>query len=92
MKSLELAEERRKAEDDFKREAEVLAAWQAASQSFVNLVELQDRVGEKIAALLDVEAALVTTGAAGGIAVGTAAAVTLRDHSLVGRLPLPPEG
>ncbi|MDP7014384.1 MAG: aminotransferase class V-fold PLP-dependent enzyme [Pirellulaceae bacterium] len=70
---------------------EVVAAWNAASQSFVRLPELQDRVGERIAKLLDVDAALVTTGAAGGILVGTAAAVTHRDHSLISRLPLPPE-
>ncbi len=69
----------------------VIAAWTAASQSFVNLLDLQDRVGEKIAQLLNVEAALVTTGAAGGILVGTAAAVTHRDRSLIGRLPLPAE-
>jgi len=70
---------------------EVVAAWTAASQSFVDLLELQDRVGEKIAAMLNVEAALVTTGAAGGIVVGTAAAVTHRNRDLIGRLPLPPE-
>ncbi|MCH7725057.1 MAG: aminotransferase class V-fold PLP-dependent enzyme [Planctomycetes bacterium] len=70
---------------------EVVDAWTAAAHSFVNLLELQDRVGERIAKLLGVEAALVTTGAAGGILIGTAAAVTHRDHSLVGRLPLPPE-
>lgn len=70
---------------------EVITAWNAASQSFVNLLELQDRVGERIAELLGVEAALVTTGAAGGIVVGTAAAVTHRDRSLIGRLPLPPD-
>ncbi len=70
---------------------EVLAAWNAAAQNFVPLIELQDRVGERIAKLLGVEAALVTTGAAGGILVGTAAALTYRDHSLVGRLPHRPE-
>jgi L-seryl-tRNA(Ser) seleniumtransferase len=69
--------------------SEVLAAWNAAAGSFVDLLELQDRVGEQIAEMLGVEAALVTTGAAGGIMVGTAAALTYRDHSLVGRLPLP---
>jgi L-seryl-tRNA(Ser) seleniumtransferase len=68
---------------------EVLAAWHAAAGNFVNLLELQDRVGERIAKRLGVEAALVTTGAAGGIAVGTAAALTYRDRSLIGRLPLP---
>lgn len=70
---------------------EVVAAWNAASQSFVRLPELQDRVGERIAELLGVDAALVTTGAAGGIMVGTAAAVTYRDRSLISQLPLPPE-
>lgn len=70
---------------------EVVAAWTAASRSFVNLMELQDRVGERIAQLIGVEAALVTTGAAGGILVGTAAAVTVRDRSLVARLPVPSE-
>src|SRR3989304_161811 len=33
----------------------------------------------------------VGTGAAGGILLGTAAVLTYRDHSMVGRLPLPPE-
>ncbi len=70
---------------------EVIAAWTAAAGSFVNLLELQDRVGAKIAERLGVEAALVTTGAAGAILVGTAAAVTIRDRSLVSQLPLPPE-
>jgi L-seryl-tRNA(Ser) seleniumtransferase len=70
---------------------EVIAAWTEASRHFVDLLELQDRVGERIAKLLGVEAALVTTGAAGGIVLGTAAALTYRDRSLVARLPLPPE-
>ncbi|HJN08131.1 MAG TPA: aminotransferase class V-fold PLP-dependent enzyme [Pirellulaceae bacterium] len=68
---------------------EVLAAWNAAAASYVDLLELQDRVGERIAEMLGVEAALVTTGAAGGIVLGTAAALTYRDHSLVSRLPFP---
>lgn len=70
---------------------EVVVAWTAASRQFVDLLELQDRIGQRVAKLLGVEAALVTTGAAGAIAVGTAAAVTYRDHSLIGQLPLPPE-
>jgi L-seryl-tRNA(Ser) seleniumtransferase len=67
---------------------EVVAAWNAAAKHFVPLSALQDRVGERIASLLGVEAALVTTGAAGAMLVGTAAAVTWRDRSLIGRLPL----
>lgn len=69
---------------------EVIAAWTAASHKFVSLLELQDRVGEKIAELLKVEAALVTTGAAGGITLATAAALTYRDRNRISQLPLSP--
>lgn len=69
---------------------EVVAAWQAASRHFVDLRELQDRVGERIAELCRVEAALVTTGAAGAILLGTAAAVTHRDEGLIACLPVDP--
>jgi len=58
---------------------EVLAAWADAAQHYVDFRDLQERAGEKIAKLLGVEAALVTGGAASGILLGTAAAVTLRD-------------
>lgn len=70
---------------------EVVAAWLDASKHFVNLVELHDKVGERIARLLAVEAAMVTTGAAGALVLGTAAALTYRDRSLIARLPLPPD-
>jgi D-glucosaminate-6-phosphate ammonia-lyase len=66
---------------------EVAAAWVEASKHFVNLLELQDKVGERIAKLIGVEAALVTTGAAGALLLGTAAAVTRGDPALVKRLP-----
>jgi L-seryl-tRNA(Ser) seleniumtransferase len=66
---------------------EVVAAWVDASRHFVNLLELQDRVGARIAKLIGVEAALVTTGAAGALLLGTAAAVTGGDRKLIGRLP-----
>ena len=70
---------------------EVVAAWTAASRSVVDLLELQDRIGEKIADLLGVEGALVTTGASGAILLGTAAAVTHHGPALIPRLPLPEE-
>jgi len=70
---------------------EVVEAWRSASRRFVPLLELQDRIGESIARLLKVEAALVTTGAAGGITVGTAAALTARHPDRVGKLPLGPD-
>jgi L-seryl-tRNA(Ser) seleniumtransferase len=66
---------------------EVVAAWADASRHFVNLLELQDRVGARIAKLIGVEAAMVTTGAAGALLLGTAAAVTGADRKLIGRLP-----
>ena len=66
---------------------EVAEAWKAAAGNFVDLVELQNKVGEKIAKLLGVEAAMVTTGAAGALLLGTAAAVTRGDRKLIPRLP-----
>src|ERR1043165_2324985 len=66
---------------------EVAAAWVDASRHFVNLLDLHDRVGEKIARLIGVEAALVTTGASGALLLGTAAAVTHGDRDLIRRLP-----
>ena len=66
---------------------EVVAAWVDASRSFVDLMELQDRVEEQIARLVGIEAALVTTGAAGALLLGTAAAVTGTDHDRIARLP-----
>ena len=40
---------------------EVQAAWQSAARHFVDLLALQERVGQEIAKLLQVESALVTT-------------------------------
>src|SRR6516225_8331665 len=64
---------------------EVIAAWQDAARHFVNLLELQDRVGERIAKVAGVDAALVTTGAAGALLLGTAAAVTRGDSKAIKR-------
>ncbi len=66
---------------------EVIAAWSEASRHFVNLAQLQDRVGERIAKAIGVEAALVTTGAAGALQLGTAAIVTRGDRKKIVRLP-----
>jgi L-seryl-tRNA(Ser) seleniumtransferase len=66
---------------------EVIAAWADAARCFVNLVDLQDKVGARIAKLVSVEAALVTTGAAGALLLGTAAAVTRGEANRVKRLP-----
>src|SRR5204863_1529369 len=66
---------------------EVAAAWVEASRHFVNLVELQQKVGARIAELIGVEAALVTTGAAGALLLGTAAVVTNGEARKIARLP-----
>ena len=66
---------------------EVVAAWVDASKHFVNLLDLHDKVGERIARLIGVDAALVTTGAAGALLLGTAAAVTRGDPKRISRLP-----
>src|ERR1700680_2937001 len=66
---------------------EVVAAWVDAARHFVNLLELQNKVGERIAKLIGVEAAMVTTGAAGAILLGTAAVVAGSDPRLIRRLP-----
>jgi L-seryl-tRNA(Ser) seleniumtransferase len=66
---------------------EIVAAWISASRHFVDMIDLQNKVGARIAKLVGVEAALVTTGAAGALLLGTAAAVTRGDPKLVKRLP-----
>ena len=66
---------------------EVAAAWLSASRHFVNLIDLHDKVGARIAKLVGVEAALVTTGAAGALLLGTAAAVTRGDPKRIKQLP-----
>ncbi len=54
---------------------EVLTAMNEAARSFVDLQLLQRRVGERIAELTGNEAAYVTSGAAAGIMLASAAAV-----------------
>lgn len=66
---------------------EVLAAMEEASHCWVDLEDLQRRIGEELARLTHNEAAYVTTGAAAGIALAVAACVTGDDPMLRGRLP-----
>jgi L-seryl-tRNA(Ser) seleniumtransferase len=66
---------------------EVVAAWADASKHFVNLLDLHDKVGARIAHLIGVEAALVTTGAAGALLLATAAVVTRGDPKRIACLP-----
>jgi len=68
-------------------EPEVIEAIKYASNEYVNLDELQDKVGERIASLLHCEAATVTAGAASAITLGTAGILTGMDENKVVQLP-----
>ncbi len=66
---------------------EVLAAMVEAAQHFVDMDELQQKVGERIAAWTKNEAAFVSSGAAAGLALSTAACITGLDPEKRARLP-----
>jgi D-glucosaminate-6-phosphate ammonia-lyase len=58
-----------------------------ASRDYVVLEELKDKIGERLSALIGSEDALVTTGAAGAICLGTCAVLTGADTQKIRRLP-----
>ena len=66
---------------------EVVEAIRSTSHEFADLREVQDKVGQRIAELLDCEGAMVTSGAAGALTLGTAAAITGTDEELIRGLP-----
>ena len=66
---------------------EVVAAMVAASQRFVDLPELFDAAGRRIAALVGAPAALIASGGSGALFLGAAAAATLGDPERIARLP-----
>src|SRR5437899_1111706 len=66
---------------------EVQAAIALAARQPVNLNELLDASGEYLAKRLRCEAALVTTGAAAALVVGTAACVTRGNDSAILNIP-----
>jgi uncharacterized pyridoxal phosphate-dependent enzyme len=68
-------------------EEEVLEAINFMAQQYVNINDLQDRVGERMAEMLNCEAAMVTAGAASALTLGTAAAITGDDQDLIRELP-----
>ena len=67
--------------------AEVIEAITYASKHYVMLDELQDRVGARIATLLHCEAAMVTSGAASALTLGTAGVLTGTDQKKIVDLP-----
>ncbi|MGH9630086.1 MAG: aminotransferase class V-fold PLP-dependent enzyme [Bryobacteraceae bacterium] len=58
-----------------------------AAKYFVPLIDLQQAAGARIAKLLDVPAAMVSSGGAGSILLATAACVTGKDAEKVRRIP-----
>ena len=66
---------------------EVLDAINSTAYDFANMYELQDKAGAKIAEMLNCEAAMVTSGAAGALVLGTAAALTGTDNEKMEQLP-----
>jgi L-seryl-tRNA(Ser) seleniumtransferase len=66
---------------------EVMEAMAYASRKYYRLNEVQDAVGKKIAEMLGAEAAMVTSGAAGALTVGTAACITGKDQQKILRVP-----
>ena len=58
-----------------------------AARHFVVLDELQDAVGARLAKLIGSEDAMVTTGTAGAMAVGTCACLAGSDTAKIRRLP-----
>ena len=66
---------------------EVMAAINYASRHFVPLNELHDRIGERIATLVKAEAAMVASGAASAMTLGTAGVLTGTDGQKIIDLP-----
>ena len=66
---------------------EVIEAMQDAARYHIDIEDMHDRVGAKLAELTGNEAAMVTTGAAAGIVLAIAACVTRGDRELAKELP-----
>jgi L-seryl-tRNA(Ser) seleniumtransferase len=66
---------------------EVLEAINSTAHDFADMYELQDKVGGKIAEMLHVESAMVTSGASCAILLSTAAAITGTDPEKIRLLP-----
>src|SRR5918993_1360276 len=66
---------------------EVMDAINYASKHYVMLEELSEKVGERIAKLVKAEAAMVTSGAASALTLGTAGVLTGLDQQKMVDLP-----
>jgi len=66
---------------------EVMEAINDSSHYFVEVEELHDAVGKRIASLVGSEAAMVTAGAASALTLGTAGILTGPDRQKVNQIP-----
>src|SRR5579885_3649934 len=66
---------------------EVRAAQQEAANHFVNMVELQQAAGRRLAELTGAESGLITSGAAGAMAASAAACMAGADPKRIWQLP-----
>lgn len=66
---------------------EVVEAINYASKQFVQINDLHEAAGRRIAALIGCESALVTSGAAAALTVGTAACVAGKNPDWIKRIP-----
>jgi L-seryl-tRNA(Ser) seleniumtransferase len=66
---------------------EVVRAMDEAAKFYVNVPELQEKVGTRLAELIGVPGAVVTAGAASAITIATAACLTRGDRKKMYRLP-----
>ncbi len=66
---------------------ELFEAQAEAASEYVVLEELQEAIGQRLARLTGTEGAMVTTGAAGAIAIGTYACIAGDDPDKIKRLP-----
>jgi len=66
---------------------EVIEAINATAHDFADMYDLQDKVGAKMAEMLHCEAAMVTSGAACALVLGTAATITGTDAEKRKQLP-----
>ena len=68
-------------------DSRITKAMEEVSRCFVDMDELLDKVDSKVASILGVEAAHVTSGAAAGLALSAAACMTGLDQSKIEKLP-----
>lgn len=66
---------------------QVRAAQEEASQHYVNIFELQHAVGRRLAELTGAESGMITTGAAGAMAVAAAGCIAGTDPDRIWQLP-----